>query len=138
MRWHTKNLLLASADQVAIDAVSAKIMGFDPMSIKFIRLAHEQGLGCGEIDEIEIVGEDIKEINWRFTNSENTLASHGQKLIYWGRLKRLENFLLRSRIAPWSFVASNIYHNNYWLPLIGRRRVRAAMKTDWGKLFQSY
>jgi len=138
MRWHAKNLLLASADQVAIDAVSAKIMGFDPMSIKFIRLAHEQGLGCGEIDEIEVVGEDIAGINWGFTNSENTLASHGQKLIYWGPLKRLENFLLRSRITPWSFIASNIYHNNYWLPLIGRRRVRAAMKTDWGKLFQSY
>ena len=28
----TKNVILASADQVAIDAVAAKIMGFDPMS----------------------------------------------------------------------------------------------------------
>ena len=27
--------------QVAIDAVSAKLMGFDPMSLEFIRLAHE-------------------------------------------------------------------------------------------------
>ena len=44
MRWHEKNVLLASADQVAIDAVSAKMMGFDPMSIKFIRLAHERGV----------------------------------------------------------------------------------------------
>ena len=138
MRWHAKNVLLASADQVAVDAVTAKMMGFDPMSVKFIRLAHEQGLGCGEIDDIEVVGEDISEVNWGFTGSENTFASRGQKLIYWGPLKRLESFLLRSPIAPWSFVASNIYHNGYWLPLIGRGRVRAAMKTDWGKLFQSY
>ena len=28
---HVKNVLLASADQVAIDAVAAKLMGFDPM-----------------------------------------------------------------------------------------------------------
>ena len=42
---HVKNVMLASADQVAIDAVAAKLMGFDPMSIKFIRLAHELGLG---------------------------------------------------------------------------------------------
>ena len=42
-----KNVMLASADQVAIDAVSAKMMGFDPMSIDYIRLAHEDGLGIG-------------------------------------------------------------------------------------------
>ena len=41
---HVKNVLLASHDQVAIDAVAAKLMGMDPMSIKFIRLAHEQGV----------------------------------------------------------------------------------------------
>ena len=35
MRWHIKNRILASADQVAIDAVAARMMGFDPMSIPF-------------------------------------------------------------------------------------------------------
>src|SRR4030066_163662 len=38
-----KNIILASADQVAIDAVASKLMGFDPMSIKYINLAHEAG-----------------------------------------------------------------------------------------------
>ena len=46
---HVKNYLLASADQVAIDAVAAKMMGFDPLSIRYIRLAHEAGLGCGDV-----------------------------------------------------------------------------------------
>jgi len=41
MTPHIKNLILASSDQVAIDAVAAKIMGFDPMTIGYIRLAHE-------------------------------------------------------------------------------------------------
>ena len=50
MRPHVKNLVLASADQVAIDAVAAKLMGFDPLSIPFIRLAHERGLGCGDVE----------------------------------------------------------------------------------------
>ena len=138
MRWHEKNVILASADQVALDAVQAKLMGFDPMSIGFIRLAHEMGLGNGDISKIEIVGEDISKINWGLKSSENTLASRGQKLIYWGPLKPLENFLLRSPIAPWAFWASNIYHNSYWLRLIGRRRIKSAMNTDWGRLFQSY
>ena len=52
-----KNVMLASADQVAIDAVSAKMMGFDPMSLDYIRLAHEDGLGTGDPRDIEIVGD---------------------------------------------------------------------------------
>ena len=124
MRWHMKNVLLASADQVAVDAVAAKMMGFDPMSIGFIRMAHEQGLGCGRVEEIEVVGEDISEIDWQFSASENTLASRGQKLIYWGPLKSLERILLRSPLTPWAYLASNLYHNEYWLRFIGRRRVR--------------
>ncbi len=138
MRWHVKNVVLASADQVAIDAVAASIMGFDPMSIRFIRLASERGLGSGSLDEIEVVGEDVAEVNWRFEASENTLASRGQKLIYWGPLKPLENLLLRSPAAPWAYAASNLYHNAYWLRTIGRKRVREAMKTEWGRLFEAY
>ena len=58
MMPHVKNVVLASADQVAIDAVAAKLMGFDPMQIKFIRMAHEMGLGCGDPRDIEIVGDE--------------------------------------------------------------------------------
>jgi uncharacterized protein (DUF362 family) len=138
MRWHIKDRILASGDQVAIDAVAAHMMGFDPMSIKFIRLAHERGLGCGDISQIDVVGEDISNVNWGFSGTENTLASRGQKLIYWGPLKVLENMLLRSPIAGWSFLASNLYHNGYWLKTHGRRRIQAALETEWGELFKSY
>ena len=138
MRWHVKNVLLAGADQVAVDAVSAKMMGFDPMSIPFIRLAHEAGLGCGDVSEIEVLGEDISGVDWRFRAREETFASRGQKLIYWGPLRPLESLLLRTPIAPWAYLASNLYHNEYWLRFVGRGRVREAMKTGWGELFQSY
>ena len=138
MRWHIKNRILASADQVAIDAVAAHMMGFDPMELKFLRLAHERGLGCADISQIEVVGEDISGVNWQFASSENTFASRGQKLIYWGPLKFLENALLRSPIVGWAFLASNLYHNGYWLKTHGRRRIDAALKTEWGELFKSY
>ncbi len=138
MRWHVKNVILAGADQVAIDAVAASMMGFDPMSIGFIRMAHEEGLGTGRIEEIDVVGADIEQVNWKFKSAENTFASRGQKLIYWGPLKPLENMLLRSPITPWAYAASNVYHNDYWLRFIGRKRVQEALKTEWGKLFRSY
>ena len=132
-----KNYILASADMVAIDAVAAKMMGFDPLSIQFIRLAHERGLGCGDVREIEVVGEDISNVNFHF-RVDDTLASRGQKLIYWGPLKRLEKLLLHSYIAPWSYAASILYHDGYWYNFIGRSRVNKALQTDWGKLFTSY
>jgi len=135
---HVKNYILASGDPVAIDAVAAKIMGFDPMSIKFIRLAHEAGLGCGDLMEIEIVGEDVSDVNFGFRANENTFASQGQKLIYWGALKPLEKLLLRTIITPWSYLASRAYHDWYWYPFIGKRRVKKAMKTGWGRLFEGY
>ena len=138
MRPHVKNTFLAGADPVAVDAIAAKMMGFDPLSIKFIRLAHERGLGCGDPREIEVVGEDISAVDWRFSSNENTLASKGQKLIYWGPLKPLENLLLRSFLVPWAYAASNLYHNGYWYNLIGKRRIRQMMQTDWGKLWQRY
>lgn len=138
MRPHVKNTVLASADPVAVDAISAKMMGFDPLSIKFIRLAHEMGLGCGDPREIEVVGEDISGVDWQFTGSESTLASRGQKLIYWGPLKPLEHALLRSPIVPWAYTASNLYYNGFWYNLIGKARVQRMLRTDWGKLFQSY
>ena len=138
MRWHEKNIMLASADQVAIDAVSAKLQGFDPMSIPFIRIAHELGLGVGDPREIEIVGYDIEqEQPWQFVQ-EDTFASRGQKLIYHGPLKPFEKLLLQSPIVPWSFFASNFYHNVYWYPFVGRKRVQEALKTQWGQLFANY
>lgn len=137
MMPQVKNYILASADMVAIDAVAAKMMGFDPLSIKFIRLAHERGLGCGDPHEIEVVGEDIANINFHFHVSD-TLASSGQKMIYWGPLKSLERLLLHSFIAPWSYAASILYHDVYWYNFVGRARVKEALRTDWGKLFASY
>jgi uncharacterized protein (DUF362 family) len=138
MRWHEKDILLASADQVAIDAMSAKLQGFDPMSIRFIRRAHELGLGVGDPKQIQVVGYDIgQEPAWGF-KQEDTFASRGQKMIYHGPLHPLEPLLLRTPLVPWSYFASNLYHNVYWYPFVGRPRVEAALQTKWGRLFKSY
>ena len=138
MHWHEKDILLASSDQVAIDAISAKLQGFDPMQIPFLRLAHERGFGVANPHEIKITGYDTeREIPWNFIQTD-TFASKGQKMIYHGPLKPFEGILLRSPLVPWSYFASNFYHNIYWYPFVGRPRVEAALQTKWGKLFKSY
>ena len=92
----------------------------------------------GDPRQIQIIGYDIEqEKPWGFVQ-EDTFASRGQKLIYHGPLKPLEKLLLQSPLVPWSYFASNFYHNVYWYPFVGRPRVEAALQTRWGRLFQSY
>ena len=50
----------------------------------------------------------------------------------------VQALLLRSPIVPWSYFASNFYHNVYWYPVVGRKRVEAALQTPWGQLFERY
>ena len=59
-------------------------------------------------------------------------------MIYHGPLKPFEKVLLQSPLVPWSYFASNFYHNVYWYPFVGRKRVEAALDTKWGRLFKAY
>ena len=88
-----KGLMLASSDSVAIDAVAAKIMGFEPMKIDYIRLAHEDGLGVGRIEEIEVLGEDISGMNFRFSVGDNLASRVGRSVLVWS-VKKISKALL--------------------------------------------
>lgn len=137
MQPQIADYIIASADSVAIDAVAAKMMGFDPMSLKFLHLAQERGLGTADPRYIRIAGEDISSVNFNF-QVRDTFASRGQKAIYWGKLKPFEYLLLRTPIVPWSFVASRVYHDFYWYNVNGKKIVRKYLQTGWGRLFDSY
>ncbi len=114
------DLILASADQVAIDAVAAKIMGFDPMQIDYIRMADEEGLGNGKIENIEIVGYDISELNYKFTVGDN-LASRVGDLLWFGPLKRLQKLFFRTPLVYIFVLASEIYHDKFWWNVKGKK-----------------
>jgi uncharacterized protein (DUF362 family) len=138
---HVKNVILASADQVAIDAVAARLMGLDPLSIRYIRLAHERGLGCGDPREIDIVGDRAAASeNWHFTGpfKKMTFASRMQHRIYWGPLKGPIEWSLKTVLAPWAYLASVVYHDSFWYPVMAQRMMRTALQSDWGRLFRNW
>jgi uncharacterized protein (DUF362 family) len=138
---YAKNVILASADQVAIDAVAAKLMGFDPMSIKFIRLAHERGLGCGDPREIAITGDtEAAAENWRFVGPfrRMTFASRMQHKIYWGPLRKPVEWSLKTVLAPWAYIASVLYHDSFWYPTKAKRLMQQVLSSPWGRLFQNW
>ena len=138
---HVKNIILASADQVAIDAVAARLMGFDPMQIKYIRMAHDRGLGCGDPREIELVGDlDAARENWRFVGpfQKMTFASRMQHKIYWGPLRKPVEWSLKTVLAPWAYLASVLYHDTFWYPFNAKRLMHDVLDSPWGRLFRNW
>jgi hypothetical protein len=137
---HVTDYILASADQVAIDAVAAKMMGFDPLSLKYIRLAHEDKLGVGDPRQIEIVGDvDAAKENWRFHVGKNLVRVGGGDLIWFGPLKRFQKLFFHTPLVNGFILASDVYHDFYRWPLIDRRVFeRWAETTEWGQLFLRY
>ena len=135
-----KNVMLASADQVAIDAVSAKMMGFDPMSLDYIRLAHEDGLGIGDPRDIEIVGDvDAAQENWNFHVGKNLVRVGGGDLIWFGPLKRFQKLFFHTPLVNGFILASDVYHDFYRWPLVDRRVFeRWCETTEWGQMFLRY
>ncbi len=133
-----KNLMLASGDQVAIDAVAAKLMGFDPMSIKYIRLAHEAGLGCGDPRDIEVVGMDISNMNFKFTVGDNSASRIGDA-IWFGPFKGLQNLFFHTPLVNLFVFGSYFYHDYIWYPTIGKKRTAEYTKnSQWMRLFEQY
>jgi uncharacterized protein (DUF362 family) len=132
------NLLLASADSVAIDAIAAKIMGFDPLAIPYLRMCEERGLGVADPRKIELVGDaDAAGISMGFKTSRS-LVIWGDQLIRRGPLRPLKRLLLHSPLVVWAPFASNVYHDWLWYPTVGRARIRAFAETPWGRLFERY
>src|SRR5215467_12081689 len=135
-----KNVMLASADQVSIDAVSARMMGFDPMSLDYIRLAHEDGLGIGDPKDIEIAGDqDAARENWKFHVGKNLVRVGGGDLIWFGPLKRFQKLFFHTPLVNGFILASDVYHDFYRWPLVDRRVFeRWCESTEWGQLFLRY
>jgi len=135
----TKNVILASADQVAIDSVATKIMGFDSMNVDYIRIAHEQGLGVGDPREIEIVGDaEVANENWGFKVGGHLHSFLGW-LAWYGPTKFLQRAIMHTPLVAGPILFSEVFHDYYHWPLKEKKvyeRWRA--ESPWGHLFAKY
>jgi uncharacterized protein (DUF362 family) len=134
-----KNVILASADQTAIDAVAAKMMGFDPLSIGYIRMAHQAGLGVGDPQEIEVVGDThVAEENWGFKVGDNGASRVGD-VVWFGPLKPIQNLFMRTPLVNLFILGSETYHDYYRWPVRDRKVFQSWQQhSSWGRLFTQY
>jgi uncharacterized protein (DUF362 family) len=133
-----KDYMLASADQTAIDAVAAKMMGFDPMSLEFIKVAHEDGLGVGHPRDIEVVGDDISKESWGFQVGDNGASVIGD-LMWFGPMKRFQKLFFHTPLVNAFIFGSEAYHDYYRWPMRDKKTFEDwKAHTSWGQLFNAY
>jgi len=136
---HQKDVILASADQVAIDAVAAAMMGFDPLKIQYIAHATELGLGQGNPRQIEVLGmPEVAEQRWGFTVSANLGTGVGM-LLWRSPLRIFQKLLFHTPLVKIFIFASETFHDRLWYPFKGRRITEQWLReSPWGRLFASY
>jgi uncharacterized protein (DUF362 family) len=132
-----KNYLLAGYDQVAVDAVVAKMLGFEPLNLPAIKLAHDEGLGCGDFESIDIIGEDVSNINWNF-KVKRSLVIWGDQMVRKGSLQFLNPLMHNKIFFTLPILSSLVFHDMLWYPTIGKRRINRFFETSWGQLFKDY
>ncbi len=142
MKPRILNLILASQDPVAVDSIAAKIMGFDPMKIPYLKTCHELGLGIADVEQIEIVGmnkKDVMKMNFNFKVKKSPIIFFDQ-LLRKGtmRFKRIHKFLFHTPLFKLFILASALYHDYIWYPTIGKYRIWKFMQSEWGKLWMKY
>ena len=96
-------VLIASFDTVAADMTAARVMGIEPDSIKYLKLAIEQNLGTTKELKIEIKGEKIEKVKKKFRQAEldfEEFKKYGIKVIEEGACSgckhTMETFLIKS------------------------------------------
>jgi len=60
------DVVIGGPDTVAVDAVGAEIMGFEPMEIPSIQVAEREDMGVADLNRIDVVGTPISEVQKRF------------------------------------------------------------------------
>jgi uncharacterized protein (DUF362 family) len=140
VRPHDKNIILASSDQVAIDSVAAKLMGFKWRELPCICLAHERKLGIGDPADIQLVGDtDAANENWQFEVGVNLATGTGR--IFWHDtpLKHLQHLFFHTPLVNIFIFASEYYHDKIWYRFKGLPVVNTwKTESPWGRLFAKY
>lgn len=137
---HDKHVILASPDQVAIDAVAARLMGFDWRKLPCIALSHEHGLGIGDPAEIEIVGDTgAANEKWNFEVGVNLATGVGRAFWHDTPLKHIQKLFFHTPLVKVFIFASELYHDTIWYKRKGKKVVdKWENESQWGKLFTTY
>jgi len=126
--------VLASGDFVALDAVVAKILGFDPHAVVHIQNCHQLKFGCGRLENIDVVGDDDLSLNLHFKPARHNLVS-------WLELALRKSFMkwlfFDTPIFPLCCWGARMWYYGWYYLICGKRmRDRIVKETPYGRQWQ--
>ena len=84
-----RNLVLASSDPVAVDAVGTYVMGMNPWDIDHLHWSHNKGYGNNELTAIDINGPHLDLIRYDFDKAKHEdIRTNFNLTYYYGRGNR--------------------------------------------------
>lgn len=111
------NLLLASQDLVALDAVGARVLGLTPRGLPWLRRLEEEGMGASDLGAIELRGGGLDNMDLR--PGRTRVRAGSAKTGAWATLSK---------------GLRRVYQALIWRPWIGRPLQRLYASTPWGRL----
>lgn len=133
------NVLVASADLVAADAIQCVIMGLDPFAVKKLVLARKVGLGEMDPTKIEITGDfsSADELPVYPCNPGQSPVIKANRIMLKTPLRAIAHS--HSKLFYIPILGSMWYHDYFWYPLIGKSLIKDFEKTSqWSPLLQNY
>ena len=82
------NVIIASADPVAADAVGSFAMGFNPLDLEHLYLAAAKGFGTLDMQRMTFVGQRPEHVRRDFVKSEAVGAAEGRTMFYGRGIRR--------------------------------------------------
>ena len=60
------NILIGGRDTLAVDVVGARVFGLNVDEIPHLKIAHERGLGEGDLSKIDVIGKNLEEYKEKY------------------------------------------------------------------------
>jgi hypothetical protein len=103
---------------VALDVIAAKVMGFAPQKIKHIQLCTGRGLGIGDPDQIEVVGEDASGLNLGFQRGRNNFVAMVEIAL---RRSFLQGLVFHTPLLGFLALGAHLWYYIWYYLIAGRR-----------------
>jgi hypothetical protein len=114
-----RHVILAGRDPLAVDATAMRLLGFQPTSLSWVRLASERGAGVAKKKEISILGQP-ELLDLDFQKRKSTLSS----------LPDWDN--------PFWMKGEKAWARWLWQRTGRGTEIKKFRETSWGSLFETY
>ncbi|OGP50223.1 MAG: hypothetical protein A2Y79_07910 [Deltaproteobacteria bacterium RBG_13_43_22] len=122
-------IIVASPDLVAVEAVCHTIVGYHPLESPAVQIAMKDGLGTGDLSEIDILGTRIQDVYYPFARA------HPRYVQKYTNVKEYFGGICRACLLGMTVVPPVVDPNKKYAVISGRRALVAKELSDFDEVY---